>query len=101
MSSCRVRLYRTGLHPGLCLPGPLDLSTCSWRVCLSPQPVRQQESSSDRHVMCKHATIYPTEEELLAIQKAISHSEQALKLVSDMLVQESPRSPAQEGGECG
>ncbi|KAI5223501.1 zinc finger RNA-binding protein 2 [Manis pentadactyla] len=66
-----------------------------------PLPVRQQESSSDRHVMYKHATIYPTEEELLAIQKAISHSERALKLVSDMLVQESPRSPEQEGGECG
>uniref|UniRef100_A0A8C0CRJ5 Zinc finger RNA binding protein 2 n=1 Tax=Balaenoptera musculus TaxID=9771 RepID=A0A8C0CRJ5_BALMU len=49
---------------------------------------RRPESSDDRHVMCKHAAIYPTEEELLAVQKAVSHSERALKLVSDTMAEE-------------
>ncbi|XP_066216295.1 zinc finger RNA-binding protein 2 [Saccopteryx leptura] len=39
-----------------------------------PLPTQRPESSDDRHVLCKHATIYPTEEELLAVQKAVSHS---------------------------
>lgn len=50
--------------------------------------------------MCKHAAIYPTEEELLAVQKAVSHSERALKLVSDMLAEEDSASPEPEVGEC-
>lgn len=50
--------------------------------------------------MCKHGAIYPTEEELLAVQKAVSHSERALKLVSDTLAEENSGSPEQEGGEC-
>lgn len=32
---------------------------------------------------CAVIVIYPTEEELLAVQKAVSHAERALKLVSD------------------
>lgn len=39
--------------------------------------------------MCKHASIYPTEEELQAIQTAVSHTERALRLVSDTLAEES------------
>ncbi|KAM5308960.1 zinc finger RNA-binding protein 2 isoform 2-T2 [Glossophaga mutica] len=62
-------------------------------------PTQRPESSEDRHVLCKHATIYPTEEELLAVQKAVSHSECALKLVSDTLAEDKSRSPEQEGGE--
>lgn len=49
--------------------------------------------------MCKHAAIYPTEEELLAVQKAVSHSERALKLVSDMLAEENSGSPEYAGSE--
>lgn len=49
--------------------------------------------------MWMHAAIYPTEEELLAVQKAVSHVERALKLVSDVLAEESSGSPEQEGGE--
>ncbi|XP_037054154.1 zinc finger RNA-binding protein 2 [Peromyscus leucopus] len=56
---------------------------------LSPQSGRRPESSDDRHVMCKHASIYPTEEELQAIQTAVSHTERALRLVSDTLAEES------------
>lgn len=28
------------------------------------QPMRRPDTSDDRHVMAKHATIYPTEEEV-------------------------------------
>uniref|UniRef100_A0A8C8RR15 Zinc finger RNA-binding protein n=1 Tax=Pelusios castaneus TaxID=367368 RepID=A0A8C8RR15_9SAUR len=55
-------------------------------------PTRRPDSSDDRHIMTKHSSIYPTEEELQAIQKVVSHSERALKLVSDSLTeQESER----------
>uniref|UniRef100_A0A803XWI1 DZF domain-containing protein n=1 Tax=Meleagris gallopavo TaxID=9103 RepID=A0A803XWI1_MELGA len=47
------------------------------------QPLRRPDSSDDRYVMTKHATIYPTEEELQAVQKIVSITERALKLVSD------------------
>uniref|UniRef100_F7CHA4 Zinc finger RNA binding protein 2 n=1 Tax=Equus caballus TaxID=9796 RepID=F7CHA4_HORSE len=63
----------------------------------TPLPAQRWESSDDRHVLCKHAAIYPTEEELLAVQKAVSHSERALKLVSDTLAEKSSGSPEQEG----
>ncbi|XP_075831467.1 zinc finger RNA-binding protein 2 isoform X1 [Microtus pennsylvanicus] len=53
------------------------------------QSGRRPESSDDRHVMSKHASIYPTEEELQAIQTAVSHTERALRLVSDTLAEES------------
>lgn len=49
--------------------------------------------------MCRHATIYPTEAELLAIQKAVSHAERALKLVSDVLAEEDWGSLEEEGGQ--
>ncbi|KAM9244493.1 zinc finger RNA-binding protein 2 isoform 2-T2 [Dugong dugon] len=64
-------------------------------------PAPRPESSDDRHVMCKHATIYPTEGELLAVQRAVSHSERALKLVSDSLAREKAANPQDEGGEHG
>jgi len=48
-----------------------------------PPLIRRPESMEDRHVMAKHAEIYPKEEELQAIQKIVSNSEKALKLVSD------------------
>lgn len=35
--------------------------------------------------MTKHAAIYPSEEELQAIQKIVSITERALKLVSDII----------------
>uniref|UniRef100_A0A8C9AHB3 Zinc finger RNA binding protein 2 n=1 Tax=Prolemur simus TaxID=1328070 RepID=A0A8C9AHB3_PROSS len=61
-------------------------------------PRRRPESSDDRHVMCKHAAIYPTERELLAVQKAVAHAEQALKLVSDTLAREDHGRWEEEGG---
>ncbi|XP_060523725.1 zinc finger RNA-binding protein isoform X2 [Cylas formicarius] len=52
-------------------------------------PVRRAESSDDRHVMAKHSEIYPKEEELQAIQRIVSHTERALKQVSDQLAEVS------------
>lgn len=59
-------------RPGMPVP---PLLTC----------VRRPDSPDDRHIMAKHSTIYPVEEELQAVQKIVSHSERALKLVSDSL----------------
>ncbi|KAK9874750.1 hypothetical protein WA026_005561 [Henosepilachna vigintioctopunctata] len=53
-------------------------------------PVRRAESSDDRHVMARHTEIYPKEEELQAIQRIVSHTERALKMVSDQLAEEKP-----------
>ncbi|XP_066889195.1 zinc finger RNA-binding protein 2 isoform X5 [Kogia breviceps] len=75
---------------------------CKRRLEEEPQvqePMRRPESSDDRHVMCKHAAIYPTEEELLAVQKAVSHAERALKLVSDAMAEEDSAHPRPGGGE--
>ncbi|XP_048353152.1 zinc finger RNA-binding protein-like isoform X2 [Sphaerodactylus townsendi] len=51
-------------------------------------PTRRPDSSNDRHIMAKHSSIYPTEEELQAIQTVVSHSERALRLVSDWLTEQ-------------
>ncbi|KAL8177533.1 UNVERIFIED_CONTAM: hypothetical protein K2H54_011042, partial [Gekko kuhli] len=51
-------------------------------------PTRRPDSSDDRHIMTKHSSIYPTEEELQAIQTVVSHSERALRLVSDWLTEQ-------------
>lgn len=64
--------------------------------------------NDDRHVMAKHAAIYPTQEELEAVQNMVSHTERALKAVSDWLdeqekanskpeVTEETEEPATEG----
>ncbi|GJQ85833.1 putative zinc ion binding protein [Trypoxylus dichotomus] len=49
------------------------------------QMARRIESSDDRHVMARHSEIYPKEEELQAIQRIVSHTERALKIVSDQM----------------
>ncbi|XP_052828025.1 zinc finger RNA-binding protein isoform X2 [Octopus bimaculoides] len=49
--------------------------------------MRRPESSDDRHVMAKHATIYPTEEELQRFQNIVSSCERALKSVSDQIAE--------------
>lgn len=41
--------------------------------------------NDDRHVMARHSTIYPTQEELEGVQNMVSHTERALKGVSDWL----------------
>lgn len=49
--------------------------------------VRRPESTDDRHAIARHAEIYPKEEELQTIQRIVSHTERALKLVSDTLAE--------------
>ena len=51
---------------------------------------RRIESLDDRHVVARHAEIYPKEEELQAIQRIVSHTERALKLVSDAMTEVKP-----------
>lgn len=53
---------------------------------------RRIESLDDRHVVARHAEIYPKEEELQAIQRIVSHTERALKLVSDAMTEVKPLS---------
>ncbi|XP_053559108.1 zinc finger RNA-binding protein 2 isoform X2 [Bombina bombina] len=54
-----------------------------------PQP--RLESFDDYYIMLKHTNIYPTEQELHTVQKAVSLSERALKLVSDQLQDEKEK----------
>nr|XP_033779651.1 interleukin enhancer-binding factor 3 isoform X4 [Geotrypetes seraphini]XP_033779652.1 interleukin enhancer-binding factor 3 isoform X4 [Geotrypetes seraphini]XP_033779653.1 interleukin enhancer-binding factor 3 isoform X4 [Geotrypetes seraphini] len=42
-------------------------------------------ANDDRHVMAKHSAVYPTQEELEAVQNMVSHIEHALKAVSDWI----------------
>ncbi|MBN3317157.1 ZFR protein, partial [Atractosteus spatula] len=70
-------------RPGMPVP-PLLL--------FSPKPLRRPDSPDDRHIMAKHSNIYPVQEELQAVQRIVSHSERALKLVSDSLLEkEEPK----------
>lgn len=62
--------------------------------------VRRPDSPDDRHIMAKHSTIYPVEEELQAVQRIVSHSERALKLVSDSLLDKDTQT-ATGGDEKG
>jgi zinc finger RNA-binding protein len=66
----------------------------------NPMNNRRVETLDDRHVIARHAEVYPKEEELQGIQKIVSHTERALKLVSDaMTVQEKKDEKMDEGGE--
>ncbi|ESO97481.1 hypothetical protein LOTGIDRAFT_53531, partial [Lottia gigantea] len=50
-------------------------------------PLRRPDSGDDRRVMAKHATVYPTEAELQAVQNIVTTCEKALKQVSDLLAE--------------
>lgn len=49
--------------------------------------------NDDRHVMAKHSAIYPTQEELEGVQNMVSHTERALKAVSDWLDEQEKGEP--------
>ena len=52
--------------------------------------------------MAKHSSIYPNEQELQAVQKIVSASEKALKLVSDLIAEQDQASqPKKEEKEEG
>ncbi|XP_049871593.1 zinc finger RNA-binding protein isoform X2 [Pectinophora gossypiella] len=46
---------------------------------------RRPETSDDRHVLGKHAEVYPPDHQLQDIQRVVSHTEKALKSLSDAL----------------
>ncbi|XP_063065224.1 interleukin enhancer-binding factor 3a [Engraulis encrasicolus] len=50
-----------------------------------PEPPNRLFASADRHVMVKHAEIYPAAEDLEAVQTMVGHVEQGLKAVSDWM----------------
>uniref|UniRef100_A0A3P8QWG9 Spermatid perinuclear RNA-binding protein n=1 Tax=Astatotilapia calliptera TaxID=8154 RepID=A0A3P8QWG9_ASTCA len=56
-------------------------------------------SNDDRHVMAKHSTIYPSSQELEAVQTLVSTVECALKHVSDWLDQSKEDDPGVEPSE--
>ncbi|XP_063000968.1 spermatid perinuclear RNA-binding protein isoform X2 [Elgaria multicarinata webbii] len=57
-------------------------------------------ANDDRHVMMKHSTIYPSPEELEAVQNMVSTVECALKQVSDWM-DETSKSTRAEGSTDG
>ncbi|XP_042731176.1 zinc finger RNA-binding protein isoform X1 [Lagopus leucura] len=81
-------------------PGPLGLLGVrpGMPQPQGPAPLRRPDSSDDRYVMTKHAAIYPTEEELQAVQKIVSITERALKLVSDNMT-DNEKNKSKEGDD--
>uniref|UniRef100_A0AAZ3S981 Zinc finger RNA-binding protein n=1 Tax=Oncorhynchus tshawytscha TaxID=74940 RepID=A0AAZ3S981_ONCTS len=77
-----------GVRPGMPISQPQG-----------PVPPRRPDSSDDRYVMTKHTAIYPSEEELQAVQKIVSITERALKLVSDITDQEKTKETTGEEKE--
>ncbi|XP_063038763.1 interleukin enhancer-binding factor 3-like isoform X4 [Melospiza melodia melodia] len=55
--------------------------------------------NDDRHVMAKHSAVYPTQEELEAVQNMVSHTERALKAVSDWIDEQEKVSGEQPESE--
>ncbi|XP_014672239.1 PREDICTED: zinc finger RNA-binding protein-like isoform X2 [Priapulus caudatus] len=67
-----------------------------------PMPIRRGQTYDDRHIMAKHAMIYPNEKELQAVQSIVTATEKALKLISDQLAeQDAPKEepPKEEQAE--
>ncbi|XP_034256245.1 zinc finger RNA-binding protein isoform X2 [Thrips palmi] len=64
-----------------------------------PNPMRRPDSMEDRHVLARHTEIYPSEEELSAVHKIVSHSEKALKFVSDHLTEISQAAGTKPGAK--
>ncbi|XP_060037721.1 interleukin enhancer-binding factor 3 isoform X7 [Erinaceus europaeus] len=56
--------------------------------------------NDDRHVMAKHSSVYPTQEELEAVQSMVSHTERALKAVSDWIDEQEKGSGGGEHAEA-
>ncbi|XP_051534404.1 zinc finger RNA-binding protein-like [Myxocyprinus asiaticus] len=77
-----------GVRPGMPIPQPQG-----------PVPPRRPDSSDDRYVMTKHTAIYPSEDELQAIQKIVSITERALKLVSDIITDQESTKGKEEDKE--
>lgn len=66
------------------LHGNLQL-LCALSLSSRPQRSFRSFANDDRHVMAKHASVYPAPEELEAVQALVSTAEGALKKVSDWM----------------
>lgn len=55
--------------------------------------MRRPDTFDDKHILARHAAIYPKESELQAVQKIVSHTERALKFVSDQLLTDGDKKP--------
>ena len=65
-----------------------------------PPMMRRPETIDDRHVIAKHSDVFPGEEELAAVQRIVTHTEKALKLVSDKLIDTDKIKTDDEGGSA-
>lgn len=84
---------RPGFPPGMPRPGPFMRPPMPPLFGMMPGRGRP-ESFDDRHVIARHAEIYPKEEELQVIQRIVSHTERALKFVSDALTDKTAQNVA-------
>lgn len=90
----------------MCYIKPLSARTHTPVLCSLCDPVSLLQRpmrifvNDDRHVMAKHSSVYPTQEELEAVQNMVSHTERALKAVSDWLDEQEKGSsePAEAEG---
>ncbi|XP_078376532.1 zinc finger RNA-binding protein-like isoform X2 [Oculina patagonica] len=67
---------------------------------MPPMPRPRYDTPDDRLVMAKHSAIYPNEQELQAVQKIVSASEKALKLVSDLIAEQDLAAQPKKEGEA-
>lgn len=58
-------------------------------------------SFDDKHIISKHNSIYPSEDEINAIQEIVTSTEKALKLVSDQISEEDPENTNKNVGTDG
>ncbi|XP_017571228.1 interleukin enhancer-binding factor 3a isoform X1 [Pygocentrus nattereri] len=59
-------------------------------------PPQRTFINEDRHVNAKHTSVYPSPEELQAVQNMVSQIEQGLKAVSDWLDEQEPANGASQ-----
>lgn len=62
-----------------------------------PQPPRRDRSADDRHVMAKHAAVYPAERELQDLTRLVAHTERALRELSHELAGHKHQSGKEDG----
>ncbi|XP_018909583.2 zinc finger RNA-binding protein isoform X4 [Bemisia tabaci] len=79
-------------------PGPRMMGPPFMPPPPPPQFPRRLDTSDDRHVIARHAAVYPNEQELKALQKIVSHTEKALKLVSDFLTENAQSTTDKKNG---
>ncbi|XP_020603163.1 zinc finger RNA-binding protein-like [Orbicella faveolata] len=84
--------------PGPMGPRPL-MEGVGDMVPPQPMPRPRYDTPDDRLVMAKHSAIYPNEQELQAVQKIVSASEKALKLVSDLIAEQDLAAQPKKEGE--